>query len=110
MLLMVGTSADSPSLLTNFDWLAITWLPPNLTTPPEDSRLAHLDRLDFDQLRLLAVDPGDGLSERDVAGILLFRMQGRGVLTARDHDDLGSSLRCLGALGVVNHFHTETPR
>ena len=35
---------------------------------------------------------GDGLSPGDAAGIVRFRERGGGVLTARDHQDLGSSL------------------
>ena len=32
-----------------------------------------------------------------------------GVLTARDHQDLGSCLIGLGSLGEVNHFHEKNP-
>ena len=35
--------------------------------------------------------------------------RGGGVVTARDHHDLGSCLRSLGSIGRVNHFHTENP-
>jgi hypothetical protein len=74
-----------------------------------DSVLSALDNLDFDQLWLLAVDTGSGLSAEDAAGILRFRDNGGGVLTARDHQDLGCSLMRLGSLGRFNHFHHHNP-
>ena len=70
-----------------------------------DATLSRLDTLAYDQLWLLAVDTGDGLSAEDAAGIMRFRARGGGVLTARDHQDLGSCLLCLGSIGRVNHFH-----
>jgi len=74
----------------------------------DDPVLARLDELDFDQLWLLAVDVGDGLTAADADGIRRFRERGGGVLTARDHQDLGCCLNRLGILGVVNEFHDET--
>jgi hypothetical protein len=74
-----------------------------------DSTLSTLDTLDYDQLWLLAVDTGDGLSPQDAAGIVRFRERGGGVLTARDHQDLGSSVGCLGSIGRLNHFHQQNP-
>jgi hypothetical protein len=74
-----------------------------------DPILSELDVLGFDQLWLLAVDTGDGLSSQDAAGILRFRDSGGGVFTARDHQDLGSSLMRLGSLGRLNHFHNHNP-
>ncbi|MEE6167567.1 MULTISPECIES: hypothetical protein [unclassified Mycolicibacterium] len=73
----------------------------------DDPVLRHLDEGEFDQLWLLAVDVGDGLTEAECAAIGRFRAQGRGVLTARDHQQLGSCLRQLGSLGTVNQFHDE---
>jgi hypothetical protein len=75
----------------------------------DDPTLSRLDTLDHDELWLLAVDTGNGLSPADAAGIVRFRERGGGVVTARDHHDLGSCLRALGSLGRVNHFHTENP-
>src|SRR5579859_1275360 len=43
-----------------------------------DSVLSTLDRSDFDQLWLFAVDTGDGLTEADCATITRFRQSGRG--------------------------------
>jgi hypothetical protein len=74
-----------------------------------DSVLSTLDTLDYDQLWLLAVDTGDGLSPEDAAGIIRFRERGGGVMTARDHQDLGSSLLMLGSIGRLNHFHQLSP-
>jgi hypothetical protein len=71
----------------------------------QDPVLAHLDELNIDQLWLMAVDSGDGLSDAEVDAIMRFRRNGGGVLTARDHEDLGSCLLRLGSLGQVNHFH-----
>lgn len=71
----------------------------------DDPVLSTLDRRDFDQLWLMAVDSGDGLGAEDARSIMRFRKRGGGVLTARDHQDLGSCLRALGSLGAVNRFH-----
>lgn len=75
----------------------------------DDEVLSTLDTSGFDELWLLAVDVGGGLGPGDAAGIVRFRERGGGVLTARDHQDLGSSLMRLGSLGLVNHFHTLNP-
>jgi hypothetical protein len=53
----------------------------------------------------MAVDVGDGLSAADAYAIRRFRENGGGVLTARDHQDLGCCISRLGSLGVVNEFH-----
>ncbi|ORA39364.1 hypothetical protein [Mycobacterium aquaticum] len=74
----------------------------------DDPVLSHLDECGFDQLWLLAVDVGDGLTEAECAAIGRFRTDGGGVLTARDHQQLGSCLLGLGSLGMVNQFHDET--
>lgn len=71
----------------------------------DDPVLSRLDSSDFDQLWLLAVDVGGGLTAADVDAIMAFRRDGGGVLTARDHQDLGCCLTALGSLGVVNEFH-----
>jgi hypothetical protein len=71
-----------------------------------DRLLMDLPDSDFDQLWLMAVDTGDGLTQAESAAIIEFRTQGGGVLTARDHQDLGLCLRHLGSLGQFNHFHT----
>jgi hypothetical protein len=75
----------------------------------DDSELSILDTLAYDQLWLFAVDTGGGLSPEDAAGIMRFRERGGGILTARDHQDLGSCLLRLGSIGRLNHFHNQNP-
>src|SRR5919108_1603464 len=74
-----------------------------------DPVLSTLDARDYDQLWLMAVDTGDGLSAEDAAGIMRFRPRGGGILTPRDHQDLGSGLLRLGSIGRLNHFHDRNP-
>jgi hypothetical protein len=74
----------------------------------DDPVLRRLDELDYDQIWLMAVDVGDGLTSADAEAIMRFRENGGGVLTARDHQDLGSCLVRLGSLGAVNQFHDES--
>lgn len=74
----------------------------------DDPVLSRVDELGIDQLWLMCVDVGDGLTAAEAAAILRFRENGGGVLTARDHQDLGCCLTCLGSLGVVNEFHDES--
>jgi hypothetical protein len=71
-----------------------------------DDVLSSLPESDFDELWLIAVDRGNGLAPSDVRGILRFRERGGGVLTARDHQNLGASLLNLGSIGKINHFYT----
>lgn len=73
----------------------------------DDAVLSRLDSTDFDELWLLAVDTGDGLTEADCQGITRFRQRGGGVLSTRDHQDLGSSLCTLGGLGRAHFFHSK---
>lgn len=82
--------------------------PRNRSGPGTDAVLSHIDESEFDQLWLMAVDTGAGLNPDEAAAIVRFRARGGGVLTARDHQDLGSCLSCLGALGAVNRFHDPT--
>jgi hypothetical protein len=70
----------------------------------DDPVLSHLDDWAFDQLWLMAVDTGDGLTDNEAAAITRFRLGGGGVLTARDHQDLGCCLTRLGSLGQLNEF------
>ncbi|AQT82255.1 hypothetical protein B1R94_27945 [Mycolicibacterium litorale] len=74
----------------------------------DDPVLSHLDELPIDQLWLLAVDVGDGLTDAEAEAIGRFRRNGGGVLTARDHQDLGCCLSRLGSLGRVNVFADNT--
>ncbi|KVO26626.1 hypothetical protein [Burkholderia ubonensis] len=72
-----------------------------------DPILSRLDETDFDEIWLFAVDEGDGLTKEDCEGISRFRESGRGVLVARDHMDLGSSLCSLDGLGKAHYFHSR---
>lgn len=72
-----------------------------------DSVLSRLDTLPFDELWLFAVDTGDGLTAADCAGISRFRQRGGGMLVARDHMDLGSSVCTLGGIGAAHFFHSR---
>src|SRR5215469_2259416 len=72
-----------------------------------ETLLSNLARSDYDQLWLFAVDIGNGLSKEDCRGIDAFRARGGGVLVARDHMDLGSSVCPLAVIGAAEHFHTR---
>jgi hypothetical protein len=72
-----------------------------------DPVLSTIDSSDFDALWLFAVDAGDGLTEPDCAAITRFRQNGRGLLVARDHMDLGSSVCSLGHVGDAHYFHSK---
>jgi hypothetical protein len=74
-----------------------------------DPVLSRLDRSDFDELWLFAVDGGDGLTQEDCDAITRFRQAGRGLMVTRDHMDLGSSICSLGGVGKAHHFHTRNP-
>lgn len=74
----------------------------------DDPVLVRLNELDFDQLWLFAVDVGEGLTPAEAEAVTRFRRGGGGVLTARDHQQLGSCLLMLGSLGQVNRFHDES--
>ncbi|MEQ1761930.1 MAG: hypothetical protein ABL984_02165, partial [Pyrinomonadaceae bacterium] len=62
---------------------------------------------DFDELWLFALDMGDGLTTSDCKGITKFRQRGGGILSARDHNDMGSSLCTLGGVGAAHFFHSK---
>jgi len=74
-----------------------------------DPVLSTLDRSDFDELWLFAVDSGDGLDPLDCEAIARFRRSGGGLLVARDHMDLGSSVCTLEGIGAAHFFHTKQP-
>src|SRR5688500_3409379 len=72
-----------------------------------DAVLSSLDRSDYDELWLFAVDVGNGLHDEDRAGILRFQARGGGLMITRDHMDLGCSICSLGAIGAAHVFHTH---
>src|SRR5438876_6482183 len=73
----------------------------------DDVLLSGLDRQDLDELWLFAVDPGNGLSVKDCESITRFRQRGGGILTTRDHQDLGSSICTIGGIGAAHFFHSQ---
>lgn len=75
----------------------------------DDPVLSSIDRSDFDELWLFAVDVGDGLTGNDCAAITRFRQRGGGILSMRDHNDLGSSLCTIGGVGAAHYFHSKHP-
>ena len=72
-----------------------------------DRDLTKLD--DYDQLWLLAVDVGDGLTDADAEAVRAFHEGGGGLYLARDHQNLGSSLLRLGAIGRTQCFQSANP-
>jgi len=78
-----------------------------VNTEGNDVVLSALDTTDVDELWLFAVDTGNGLTIADCEGITRFHQRGGGILTTRDHEDLGSSLCTLGGVGRAHFFHSK---
>jgi hypothetical protein len=72
-----------------------------------DPILSQLDLSLYDELWLFALDVGGGLSEKDSQGIMRFHQQGGGVLSTRDHQDMGISMCCLDDIGCFHYFNTK---
>ena len=75
----------------------------------DDVDLANLAVSLFDQLWLFAVDVTDALTAADISGIEEFRRRGGGLLTTRDHFDMGTCLSKLSGIGAAHHFHRINP-
>lgn len=75
----------------------------------DDVVLSELHSSHFDQLWLFAVEVGKGLTPNDCSGITRFYQRGGGLLTTRDHQDLGASLCTLGGIGRAHFFHSNNP-
>jgi hypothetical protein len=73
----------------------------------DDLALCSLTISDFDQLWIFAVDVGDGITPAECAAISAFRSSGGGLLVARDHMDLGSSICALAGVGAAHYFHSK---
>lgn len=73
----------------------------------DDPVLSGLSRAEFDEVWLIGVDGGEGPSARDCAAINAFHREGGGLLTARDHQNMGLWLRHLEGVGAANFFHRE---
>jgi hypothetical protein len=78
-----------------------------VTSRDRDATLAGVDRSNFDQIWLFAVDDGRGIGEDECAALTRFRKSGRGLLITRDHEDLGSSVCDVGGIGAAHHFHSR---
>ena len=79
----------------------------DVTSRNKDMSLAEIDRSDFDEIWLFAVDTGDGIDGSECAALTRFRQSGRGLLVTRDHQDLGASVCTIGGIGAAHHFHTR---
>jgi hypothetical protein len=81
----------------------------DVTSRNKDAQLAIIDRSDFDQVWLFGVDGGDGIGDAECEALTRFRKSGRGLLVTRDHQDLGSSICNIGAIGAAHYFHSRNP-
>jgi hypothetical protein len=70
-----------------------------------DPFIVGLDRAQFDQVWLLAVDGGVALGNDETGAINRFQRDGGGVLTARDHANMGLWLRAIERVGPANFFN-----
>ncbi len=73
----------------------------------DDPVLSKLTRAKFDELWILGVDGGTALSARDSASINAFQKEGGGILTARDHQNMGMWLRQIEGVGAAHFFHNS---
>jgi hypothetical protein len=78
----------------------------NRLGPEIDPVLSTLDNSEFDELWLFPVDSGEGLAAPDCEGIARFWQRGGGLLTTRDHQDVGISVCNLGRIGDAHFFHS----
>jgi hypothetical protein len=73
----------------------------------DDRVLLGLSRDEFEELWILGVDGGTGLSAGECAAVNRFQEEGGGLMTARDHADMGLWLRQLARAGSSHFFHEE---
>ena len=73
----------------------------------DDPVLSTLRPTDFDEVWLMAVDAGAGVSQRDREGIAAFQRAGGGLLTARDHQNMGMWLRQIEGVGQAHFFNQQ---
>jgi hypothetical protein len=71
-----------------------------------DPVLSRVSRDEFDELWLLGVDAGQpaALTMADVAGINAFHRTGGGLITARDHENMGRWLQQIEGVGRGHYF------
>ncbi len=74
-----------------------------------DPMLASVDDLGFDEIWLMAADFGNGLTEAECEAVSRFRRSGGGILSTRDHQDLGASICSIHGIGQANFFHSTNP-
>lgn len=72
-----------------------------------DPVLSRLDESDFDQLWLFGLEVGEGLTKAECEAITRFRQRGGGILSTRDHNDMGASICTIGGVGRAHHFHSR---
>ena len=70
-----------------------------------DPILSKLGRSSFDEVWLFGVDGGTGLSRRDSDAVNAFHGEGGGLLTTRDHQNMGMWLRQIAGVGAAHFFH-----
>jgi hypothetical protein len=73
-----------------------------------DPALAGVDGSDFDEVWILGVDGGTALCPAESESLNRFHRHGGGLLTARDHANMGLWLRALEGVGSANFFHEST--
>ena len=86
---------------------------PRNRSPDESGRdpvIAGLTRSEFDEAWIFGVDGGQALDAVECAAVDAFQRAGGGVLTARDHQNMGMWLRNLRGVGGAHFFHDETCR
>ncbi len=70
-----------------------------------DPVLAAVNRSQFDEIWILAVDGGTGPTNAEIAALNRFQREGGGLLTARDHTNMGLWLRSIEGAGSAHFFH-----
>jgi hypothetical protein len=70
-----------------------------------DPVIVGLNRARFDEIWIIAVDTGTAFTPDEIAAMNRFHRDGGGVLSARDHDNMGLWLRSVEAVGDANFFH-----
>jgi hypothetical protein len=71
----------------------------------DDRMLLGLQREQYDELWLLAVDGGTALTPAECDAVNGFQRAGGGVLAARDHCNMGMWLRSIEGVGAAHFFH-----
>jgi hypothetical protein len=70
-----------------------------------DPVLLGLSRERFDAIWLFGVDGGTGLTVPEIAAVNRFQREGGGLLTVRDHFNMGLWLRGIEGAGAAHFFH-----